>query len=213
MDGGPLVNVLIKSEADLKLYALRVAGTVAELCLRLVFHYCPGEVDPETQAQLVEKGIEMGVALQYVNIARDIEVDARMRPGARVYLPQVWMDEVGLDAADVVRCCSTRDPALSSSKRKEDGEIETKIESLRGRLLALGMKHYDASRGDVEDVPRTWGARRGMRVAVESYVEIGRALVREMEAGKMGVREDGARPGKVPSWRRAWVAWRALKEG
>ncbi|KAG8866935.1 hypothetical protein FRB98_004455, partial [Tulasnella sp. 332] len=184
-------NVEIKTEADLNLYARRVAGTVAELCLHLVFNHCQETdgVPEDIQQQLIAKGIEMGVALQYVNIARDIEVDARMRPGARVYLPRTWLDESAIDVKDLVRSCDydslswsvgSNDSPLSPSKR----EVEAKIETLRGRLLKLGMSHFHASRPAIEEIPQTWGARRGMRVAVESYIEIGRAIAREMETGK-----------------------------
>ena len=122
----------------------------------------------------------MGIALQYVNIARDISVDAS---NGRVYLPTSWLKEQGLKPEDILK-----DPH------------STRAEMLRQRLLDSAMAIYHESRGAIEELPSE--ARGPMRVAVESYVEIGRVLREpgyELKAGRA----------TVPKLRRIQVAWKA----
>lgn len=125
----------------------------------------------------------MGVALQYVNIARDISVDAL---NGRVYLPTSWLNEQGLNPEDLIK-----DPH------------SIKVEMLRQRLLDSAMAVYHESRGAIEELPLE--ARGPMRVAVESYVEIGRVLREpgyKLKAGRA----------TVPKLRRIQVAWKALNK-
>ncbi|RSL42145.1 hypothetical protein CEP54_015588 [Fusarium duplospermum] len=173
----------ITTPEDLDLYASRVAGTVAELCNSLIlWHYSP-DIPEEQRSRVVNAGVQMGIALQYVNIARDIKVDADM---GRVYLPSIWLKEKGLEAKDVIKSPSS--PVI--------GE-------LRQRLLDSAFAKYELARGAIEELPPE--ARGPIRVAVESYMEIGRVL-----------REPGysVRAGKatVPLWRRVRVAWSALRQ-
>ncbi|KAJ8606075.1 hypothetical protein MRB53_041230 [Persea americana] len=96
----------IKSEADLDLYGARVAGTVALLCIQLVLHHCPGKKETEAR-RLMAAGHDMGIALQYTNIARDLAVDAEMK---RCYVPSTMVEERQIDTrifvgrAAKVRC-------------------------------------------------------------------------------------------------------------
>lgn len=172
----------IEDEASLKTYASRVAGTVAELCLELVYHHTTFAVPEAKRQAIVHAGGRMGIALQYVNISRDISVDAT---NGRVYLPTSWLKEVGLNANEI----------LSSSG-------SACAENLRQRLLDLAMTIYDEAREAIEQLPI--GSRGPMRVAVESYMEIGRVLRTpgyKVKAGRA----------TVPKLRRLRVAWKALK--
>ncbi|KAL8677158.1 MAG: hypothetical protein Q9186_006393 [Xanthomendoza sp. 1 TL-2023] len=174
----------ISDEQTLQIYGSRVAGTVAELCLELAFHHASGRTTEQQRRKIVEAGGRMGIALQYVNIARDITVDAK---NERVYIPSSWLESDGLRPEDVLK-----DPA------------STRIERLRQRLLDSAMKIYDEAKGAIELLP---GESRGpMRVAVESYVEIGRVL---RESGYT-LKADRA---TVPKVRRLRVAWTALSKG
>ena len=174
----------VQTEADLELYSARVAGTVAHLCLDLVFHHTEEQVTPATKARLSKAGESMGIALQLVNISRDVAVDARMK---RVYLPTVWLDEVGLNTNAVVK--------------NPSGE---RIDALRQRLLKKAFAIYQASRSSIEQLPDI--AKGPMRVAVESYMEIGRVLQEGHYPTKQG-------KATVPKWRRVLVAWKALNGG
>jgi 15-cis-phytoene synthase / lycopene beta-cyclase len=176
----------IRDEPGLELYASRVAGTVAELCLELVFHHSPtsSEISPKEREVMISAGGRMGLALQYVNIARDVATDAAI---GRVYLPTAWLEAEGLSPQDVIK--------------KQTG---AEIERLRTRLLGKAFIIYEEARGAMEHLPTE--ARAPMRVAVESYMEIGRVLSEKgykTQAGKA----------TVPILRRARVAWKALKEG
>lgn len=171
----------IKTENDLELYAERVAGTVAQMCNELIFHVYPITKSREEQNSIIQAGNCMGVALQYVNIARDILVDAKI---GRVYIPLTWLDEAGL----------TYDSVLKNPQG-------SRIEQLRMRLLEKAFALYAEAKGAIEELPVE--ARGPIRVAVESYMEIGRVLRKEGYVVKAG-------KATVPKWRRLRVAWRAL---
>ncbi|KAF1841411.1 Lycopene beta-cyclase [Cucurbitaria berberidis CBS 394.84] len=174
---------LIETDEDLRLYSERVAGTVAQMCIQLIFQLYPTNLPTEEQRKIVAAGNHMGVALQYINIARDICVDAQI---GRVYLPLTWLSEVGLSYDAVL---------------KHPDHVQ--IESLRMRLLDKAFSLYEKATGAIQKLPSE--ARGPIRVAVESYMEIGRTL-----------REDGyvvkAGRATVPRWRRVMVAWRTLNK-
>ena len=173
----------IQTEADLELYAERVAGTVAQMCNELIFHIYRSSQSVEEQDRIIQAGNRMGVALQYVNIARDIAVDAKI---GRVYLPKAWLKEVGI----------TYDSVLENPNGPE-------IEDLRSKLLGKAFALYKEARGAIEELPVE--ARGPIRVAVESYMEIGRVLRQKGYLVKAG-------RATVPKWRRLRVAWKTLNQ-
>lgn len=172
----------IQDEAVLQTYASRVAGTVAELCLELVYHHTTAVIPKNRRQEIVHAGGRMGVALQYINISRDISVDAL---NGRVYLPTTWLNKVKLNPDEII---------------SNPGSL--KAESLRQRLLDVAMEIYEEAKVAIEQLPVE--ARGPMRVAVESYVEIGRVLRLpgyKVKAGRA----------TVPKIRRMIVAWHALR--
>ncbi|OMP88916.1 Bifunctional lycopene cyclase/phytoene synthase [Diplodia seriata] len=173
----------IQTVSDLDLYGERVAGTVAHSMLELVFHNLPSNASRDAKQRLVNAGARMGVALQYVNISRDIAVDARIQ---RVYIPMDWMAEKQLTPAAVIQ--APQGP---------------QVEELRLRLLDRAFSIYADAKGAIEQLPDE--ARGPMRVAVESYMEIGRVIREE----GYRVREGRA---TVPKRRRILVAWKALRK-
>ncbi|KAI1101197.1 Squalene/phytoene synthase-domain-containing protein [Jackrogersella minutella] len=174
----------IKNEAELELYAHRVASTAGELCLWLGFHHSETKLPKAKEAILVVASQTMGHALQYVNIARDIQVDAGM---GRVYLPTNWLKKEDLTPEDVI---------------KEPNQ--PKVENLRQKLLDMAFKEYERSRSIMNVLPRE--VRGPLIVAVESYMEIGRVL-RERTVTPLNTRRGRA---TVPRLRRLWVAWENL---
>jgi phytoene synthase len=64
---------------DVLLYAYRVAGVVGEMMARVM-----GAVDSD----ILRRAVDLGLALQLTNIARDVVEDAR---GGRIYLPSEWL--------------------------------------------------------------------------------------------------------------------------
>lgn len=135
----------IQTPADLLLYAQRVAGTVGEMFTILVLARHPVAGD---HREILRQAEIMGTALQYVNIARDVEKDAAI---GRVYIPATWTDP-GVVLADPIAAA----------------------EAARERLLAAAEERYVYARGAVEQLPME--ARAGARVAVEAYMDIGRRL-------------------------------------
>lgn len=125
----------------------------------------------------------MGIALQYVNIARDVATDAAI---GRVYLPTSWLEEEGLIPTDILK--------------NPSGE---KIERLRDVLLSKAFGIYAEAKEAMAHLPPE--ARGPMRVAVESYMEIGRVLSEKGYVTKAG-------KATVPKMRRIRVAWKSLTE-
>lgn len=173
----------IKDEDDLVAYARRVAGTVGELCVALIVHHCGGHLSTKQISDLVDSSREMGIALQYVNIARDITTDAKI---SRVYLPKSWLKEANLTPAMVI-----------------ENTFRPEIAELRERLLSNAFKMYKHSRPIMQWIPQS--ARGPMIVAVENYMEIGRVL---RERDFLEVKDP--RRATVPAGRRLWVAAKAL---
>ena len=174
----------IATESDLETYAFRVAGTVAELCLVLVFHHYPGAISKSAKERILKAGRRMGMALQCVNISRDISVDAGLK---RVYIPTSWLEEEDLTPEAVIK-----------------NPQGTRVDKLRQRMLDKAFSAYEEAKGAIADLPVE--ARAPMRVAVESYMEIGRVL------RKAGYKVKAGRA-TVPQFRRLRVAWAALNRG
>ncbi|KAL8694254.1 MAG: hypothetical protein Q9218_001080 [Villophora microphyllina] len=184
LDFGSEHGFPIADEQTLQTYGSRVAGTVAELCLELAFQHAEGTTTHRQRQEIVEAGGRMGIALQYINISRDIAVDAKID---RVYLPTSWLKSEGLNPQAVLR-----DPS------------NLRVEALRQQLLNDAMEIYHDAKGAIELLPAN--SKGPMRVAVESYVEIGRVLQEsgyKLKAGRA----------TVPKLRRLKVAWTALRRG
>jgi 15-cis-phytoene synthase/lycopene beta-cyclase len=171
----------ISTFQDLEKYAAQVAGTVAELILELVFVHSDWASTSCKREQLVAAGGEMGIALQYVNISRDIATDAAI---GRVYIPTSWLKEEGLTPEQVIQ-----------------NPHHPKVEILRQRLLDKAFSVYEEARIPMAQLPDN--ARSPMRVAVECYMEIGRVLREKGYRVKQG-------KATVPILRRLRVAWKAL---
>lgn len=184
----------IKSEGDLDLYGARVAGTVALLCIQLVLHHYPGTSDSNAK-KLMLAGHNMGIALQYTNIARDLGVDAAIN---RCYVPPNWLKKEKLAPEAFV---SGLVKSNTASDKEPDDFFLKKVGIVRARLLDRAFSFYESSVGAIEQLPHP--ARAPMRVAVESYMQIGRELRKpgfQVKAGRA----------TVPKWKRIAVAWRSL---
>jgi 15-cis-phytoene synthase/lycopene beta-cyclase len=203
----------IKTEEDLLLYGRRVAGTVGELCNALVFAHAPASQvpPPATRDELGAAASRMGVALQCVNIARDVWVDARMEPAGRVYLPQQWLADAGIGTADVLDAAKA---GAAGGGEAADPRVLEAVGNVRAKTLERAMELYGGSREAVERLPTAWGARKGVRVAVEAYMTIGRAL-RKRPKGLAPERWEvgSARRASVPVWKRLWVLWSTMARG
>jgi phytoene synthase len=132
----------------LREYAVRVAGTVGAMMAVLM-----GVRD----AQRLAAAVDLGIAMQLSNIARDVGEDAR---GGRLYLPLDWLEEVGIDP-DAFLANPVHSPALASVVR---------------RLLAAADAYYQRAQAGVARLPV--GCRFGIGAASLLYAEIGREVAR-----------------------------------
>ena len=144
----------------------------------------------------------MGVALQYVNIARDVRVDAKI---GRVYIPEAWLKEEGLTSEGLLaimrqRMDSKMQGALGGVV---EGNMEV-VQRLMTKLLDKAFEIYEEARPALDRLPGE--ARKPMTVAVESYMEIGRVL---REQGTKGF-QSGKGRATVKKMRRIGVAWKVL---
>ncbi len=131
---------------DLQAYAARVASSVGVM-MTLVM----GTRGPDVLA----RACDLGAAMQLTNIARDVGEDARR---GRVYLPEDWLAEEGLDPA-----------ALVASPR-----FDERLGRVIARTLAAASTLYArADPGIAALPPDCRAAVRGARLV---YADIGRAV-------------------------------------
>lgn len=181
----------IQTFSDLQRYATCVAATIGELCLSLVYHHDPdGETDTKTKQRCTVAGAQMGRALQYVNIVRDVMTDAQLD---RSYIPHEWWDG-SLPGESDTRCEEYADQVLKHRKR----------------ILDIAFTIYAENRDAIEELPEY--ARGGIRVAVESYMEIGRVIRDRIAKGQSLDFDGGGRQGRatVPKSRRVLVGWSVM---
>ncbi len=134
--------------SDLNAYAVRVAGTVGTMMALIMEVRAPNAI---------ARACDLGVAMQFTNIARDVGEDAR---NGRLYLPRDWMAEAGLDAGAFLQ--SPRpSPALAQ---------------VINRLLAEADRLYTRSLPGVAMLPLR--CRPSIHAARLLYAEIGHQVQR-----------------------------------
>jgi len=144
-------EVAIASEDGLIKYAYQVAGTVGLLM-------CPILGCQNRHAFCF--AVDMGIAMQLTNIARDVLEDAKM---GRRYLPAQWTGNLG--PQDI--CEAARDP-----QGAEALAIKTAID----RLLHLANRYYESGQRGLVYLP--FRAHIAIAVAANVYREIGQKLRR-----------------------------------
>jgi phytoene synthase len=159
--------------SDLTAYAARVAGSVGAMMTVLM-----GVRD----GAVLARACDLGVAMQFTNIARDVGEDAR---AGRLYLPLAWMREAGLDPDAFLA-----DPVAGPGLR-----------AIVGRLLAVADGLYARAEAGIPGLPRD--CRPAIRAARLIYAEIGRDLER-------GGLDPVATRARVPGRRKAVLMARAL---
>ena len=139
-------EVIIEDEAELLRYAYRVAGTVGLLmCHVLDCH------DPDAKAH----AIDLGIAMQLTNIARDVLEDAEM---GRRYLPTTWTGDIS--PQQIVACAT--DP--------ESSEAQIITQSVQ-RLLKMAERFYISGAKGFSSLH--WRAHMSIAIAAKVYRQIG----------------------------------------
>jgi 15-cis-phytoene synthase len=140
--------------ADLEAYAARVAATVgAMMTILTAAPEPPARIPPA----MLARACDLGVAMQLTNIARDVGEDAR---AGRLYLPLAWLDEAGIDPAELL-ARPAGSPALG-------GVI--------ARLLGEADRLYERADAGIRMLPGD--CRWAIRAARLIYADIGRAIAR-----------------------------------
>ena len=134
--------------SELRAYAARVAGSVGAMMAVVM-----GARDSERLAAAVE----LGVAMQLSNIARDVGEDAR---NGRIYLPLGWLAEAGID------------PEAFLAKPRHSPPLGRVV----ARLLEAAEQHYRQASAGIARLPI--GCRFGIGTAALLYAEIGREVGR-----------------------------------
>ena len=158
---GDLEPVRIGAVGDLLVYAYRVAGSVGAMMAPML-----GAEDERAAAPAVD----LGIAMQLTNIARDVLEDAR---ADRRYLPAAWVDLPPAAIAAATPAARERVPA-----------------ALHG-LVALADRHYERGIAGLPNLPLR--ARTTVAVAAELYRAIG-TVVRERDGAYWQGRAVVAKP-------------------
>jgi phytoene synthase len=134
--------------AELKGYAVRVAGTVGTMMAMLM---------NVRERGLLARACDLGVAMQLTNIVRDVGEDAR---NGRLYLPLDWLREAQID------------PKAWLARPVPSAALGAVLE----RLLAAAAGLYAGSDAGISCLPPV--CRPGMHAARLLYEEIGREVAR-----------------------------------
>lgn len=148
---------------DLEAYAARVAGAVGAM-MALVMG--------ARSRPALSRAVDLGLAMQLSNIARDVGEDARM---GRVYLPEAWLREEGVDIDAFLRR-----PVYT------DGVGRVTL-----RMLKQAERYYDRASAGIAKLP--WRCRPAMQAARVIYREIGRTVA---QRGGDGVTARAVVPGR-----------------
>jgi 15-cis-phytoene synthase len=131
---------------DLLQYCFRVASTVG-----LMMTHILGISDKRA----LKNAVDLGIAMQLTNIARDIYEDARM---GRVYIPLDWLQKNGLDPKEIL-----------DEKRKDS------IVILAQKLVHKSASYYQSANEGIRYLP--FRAALAVRAASAIYSEIGRQIL------------------------------------
>ena len=138
----------LETEAQLLRYCHAVAGTVGLMMCRVL--NCQ-------QPRADSFAIDLGIAMQLTNIARDVLEDAQMD---RRYLPAEWLD-------------STYSPETIA---RAETNIHLPVASAVNHLLALADRYYASALLGINLLP--WRSRFSIIVALRVYGQIGHQLKR-----------------------------------
>ncbi|MEO0392780.1 MAG: phytoene/squalene synthase family protein [Pseudomonadota bacterium] len=162
-----LEPVRLADEPALIRYAYRVAGTVGLMMCNVL-----GVTDHTAHRH----AIDLGIAMQLTNIARDVLEDAQQD---RRYLPGHW---VALDPGDI----ATPNPAQ-----------QAQTEEAIARLLVLAETYYASGQAGLVYLPAR--ARVAIAIAARVYRAIGRSLAArgcDYQRGRV----------VIPTWRKALIS-------
>lgn len=224
-------KILIKNTDELIQYCRHVAGSIGEMMVWVYFSHFPNinsrtsssiqsfqDVDfQESRCKILEKANNTGVALQLINIARDIREDAEKL--GRVYIPIEWFNSEcnlpsimpKIDSERFVKPSPMHlslllDASLSKSKVNLNN---FPYATYTAHLLELANNYCNESINAIDLLPKSCQA--ATRIVVKVYEKIG-VEVFNRDVGKISKGQlflsNGYRV-RVSTWNRIWIA---LKE-
>ena len=140
-----LKPVAISSEKMLLVYAYEVAGTVGLMMSYLL---------DTTDKTALYHAIDLGIAMQLTNIARDIYEDALLN---RIYLPKDWV--YGMTAQDILNPSATHTVIINRALNQ---------------LLQLANDYYKSGYAGIKYLPKKY--RKAIFRAAQLYQSIGHEL-------------------------------------
>ena len=165
-------------EAALELYCYRVASAVGLACLPIL------GADSEGGRRFA---VALGHALQLTNVLRDLRSDAEI---GRVYVPQTWLDELGVDREALLGRADASTYAAGGG-----------VAALCERLCTGARARFDEARRELLTLPRA--ERRGL-VAARIMGAVYQDLLGRLERRGGAIVMPRVR---VPKWRKMWLAF------
>lgn len=137
---------IIETEDELITYCYQVAGTVGLMMCKVL---------NVTDQNSLNHAVDLGIAMQLTNIARDIHEDASM---ARRYVPACWIDN--MTPTDIVNANSL--------------EQKSTIKQAQVRLLDLAEHYYASAFSGLHYLPER--VRFAIYIAAQCYRQIGGSI-------------------------------------
>ncbi|KAI8088750.1 lycopene cyclase [Halteromyces radiatus] len=149
----------ILNEEDLKRYSECVASSVGEMCTRILMNndLKMMMMDQTTLAWTIDRAREMGLVLQFINIARDIVTDSEQLK--RCYIPSTWLEKKEMEL-------------IKTGHARQLGD--QRLKELALRLIHAADDLSLRARRGVEKLPLN--CQGGVRAACAVYCAIGQAL-------------------------------------
>lgn len=147
----------VSTENDLRQYSACVASSVGEMCTRILLLHSD---TCHSQAEInwtIERARDMGMVLQYTNIARDIVTDSQEL--GRCYLPSAWLTETETNKIQ---------------KGDARGLGEKRLLELSHKLIAEADRLIIQANKGIDKLPSN--CQGGVRAACKVYAAIGKTL-------------------------------------
>ncbi len=146
----------VEDEETLLRYSYCAAGVVGLMICRVM----------GVQSRSAEKhAIDLGMAMQLTNIARDVAEDWNR---GRCYIPKTWVE---VESPHL--CSDPSDHAVLAMEPPSNSTVRRSVE----RLLSMAEVCYSSGLEGIEHLPR--GCRPAIVLAARLYREIGREILRQ----------------------------------
>jgi 15-cis-phytoene synthase len=175
----------IADQEQLELYCYRVASAVGLACLPAL---------GATSRGAEKFAYELGQALQFTNVLRDLRSDAEVD---RCYVPQTWLAEFGLGPED-----------LSGAAGAPGAVVTAGLVGLCGRLAEIARRRFAGARSALRGLPL---AERRALVAPRIMGAIYGDLLRQLERRGGDISQPRARVPRGRKIRLALSVWAGVR--